>query len=47
MRTLLEQHGHQLSETEMSFLGGTLFGAAADNVNIDRLGWQAGLTVHD
>lgn len=33
MRTLLEQHGHQLSKTEMSFLGGTLFGAAADNIS--------------
>ncbi|KAG1724555.1 cytochrome P450 [Suillus lakei] len=31
MRTLLERHGHQLSKDEMSFLGGTLFGAAADN----------------
>ncbi|KAG0696778.1 cytochrome P450 [Suillus ampliporus] len=31
MRTLLEQHQHQLSKDEMSFLGGTLFGAAADN----------------
>lgn len=31
MRTLLERHGHQLSEDEMSFLGGMLFGAAADN----------------
>lgn len=33
MRTLLEQHGHQLSKTEMSFLGGTLFGAATDNIS--------------
>lgn len=33
MRTLLEQHGHQLSKIEMSFLGGTLFGAAADNIS--------------
>ncbi|KAG1731326.1 cytochrome P450 [Suillus paluster] len=31
MRTLLEQHQHQLSKDEMSFLGGTIFGAAADN----------------
>jgi cytochrome P450 len=33
IRTLLEQHGHQLSKIEMSFLAGTLFGAAADNIS--------------
>ncbi|KAG2048915.1 cytochrome P450 [Suillus hirtellus] len=32
MCTLLE-HGHQLSRTEMCYLGGTIFGAANDNVN--------------
>jgi hypothetical protein len=39
MRTLIErQHEHQLSRDEMSFLGGTLFGAAVDNVNSLHLG---------
>ncbi|KAG1802494.1 cytochrome P450 [Suillus variegatus] len=33
MRTLLEQHGHQLSRTEMCYLGGTIFGAATDNIS--------------
>ncbi|KAG1799186.1 cytochrome P450 [Suillus variegatus] len=33
MCTLLEQHGHQLSRTEMCYLGGTIFGAATDNIS--------------
>ncbi|KAG2131608.1 cytochrome P450 [Suillus bovinus] len=33
MRTLLEQHGHQLSKTEMCSLAGTIFGAAVDNIS--------------
>jgi len=43
MRTLIErQHEHKLSRDEMSFLGGTLFGAAVDNVNHLPLGLVTG-----
>lgn len=44
MRTLIErQHEHKLSRDEMSFLGGTLFGAAVDNVNNLPLALAAGI----